>query len=277
MNHDVPDTDASILYYDADYPSLEIGEGRVGDAMTLLRIGMLGDVGFYAGLASSVGGPVLEIGCGTGRIAIPMARGGVSVVAVDRSEAMLAKFAARLDGEEDGVRGRIETVRADAVTLDLGSARFPMAAMPFNFLMLIPDVADERRLLQTVARHLEPGAVLALDVMNPLHLSPRAESRHQPSWPRLNPETGNTYIRHTAQTAIDERQVQRYYGWYEELDEDGRTVATEYSFRWRFIYRYELEFLLELCGFRVETVYGGFDESPWTPESTRIVVTARRV
>ena len=70
----MPDTDASILYYDGDYPSLEIGEPRAEDVAILARIGILGDVAFYKEQAAAAGGPVLEIGCGTGRLTIPLAR-----------------------------------------------------------------------------------------------------------------------------------------------------------------------------------------------------------
>ena len=276
MNKDVPDDDASIVYYDGDYPSLEIGEARAEHAATLARLGMLGDVPFYKERADESGWPVLEIGCGTGRLTIPMARAGHEVWAVDVSAAMLEQLRAKLAREAPEVQARVHTVRQDAATLDLPVRNFRLAAIPFNVLMLIPELAVERRVLAAIAAHLAPGGTLALDVMNPLTLPLDAETKPSPSEPRRNPHTGNRYIRNTMATRLDERQAQRIYGWYDELLPDGKIMVTEYGFTWRMIFRYELELMLESAGFAVERLAGDFEDAPWTVDSRRMVVTARR-
>ena len=277
MNSDVPETDASILYYDGDYPSLEIGEARAENAAILARIGILGDVPFYKERAAETGGPVLEIGCGTGRLTIPLARAGHEVWAVDVSAAMLDQLRAKLAREAPEVRARVHVVRQDATALDLPVRDFRLAAIPFNVLMLIPDLAAERRMLTAAAAHLAPGGVLALDVMNPLTLTLDAEAKPSPSEPRRNPRTGNRYIRNTMTSRLDERQCQRIHGWYDELLPDGQIAVTEYGFTWRMIFRYELELMLESAGFSVERLAGDFENAPWTVDSRRTVVTARRV
>ena len=276
MNSDVPDDDASILYYDGDYPSLEIGEARAEHAATLARLGMLGDVPFYRDRADETGGPVLEIGCGTGRLTIPLARAGHEVWAVDVSDAMLAQLRAKLAREAPEVRARVHAVRQDATALDLPVKDFRLAAIPFNVLMLIPDLPSERRALSAVAAHLAPGGTLALDVMNPLTLPLDAETTPSPSEPRRSPHTGNHYVRNTMATRLDERQCQRIHGWYDELLPDGKIAVTEYGFTWRMIFRYELELMLEASGFTMERVAGDFEDAPWTVDSRRMVVTARR-
>ena len=231
---------------------------------------------FYKERADETGGPVLEIGCGTGRLTIPLARAGHEVWAVDVSAAMLDQLRAKLAREAPEVQARVHVVRQDATALDLPLRDFRLAAIPFNVLMLIPDLAAERRTLAAAAAHLAPGGVLALDVMNPLTLSLDAETKPSPSEPRRSPRTGNRYIRNTMATRLDEGQCQRIHGWYDELLPDGKIAVTEYGFTWRMIFRYELELMLEAAGFAVERLAGDFEDTPWTVDSRRTVVTARR-
>ncbi|WP_207455414.1 class I SAM-dependent methyltransferase [Azospirillum sp. SYSU D00513] len=274
MNKDVPDHDASILYYDGDYPSLEIGEPDAGDVAALARLGILGDVAFYKERAAADGGPVLEIGCGTGRLTIPLARAGHEVWAVDVSDAMLAQLRAKLAAEPEAVRARVHAVRADAASLDLPARDFRLAAVPFNVLMLIPDFQAQRSTLASAAAHLAPGGRLALDVMNPLTLPMDEDASAAPSTPRRNPRTGNQYVRRSRCSRLDERQRQRIHGWYEELLPDGRIEMSEFSYHWRMIFRYELELMIEAAGLAVESVAGDFEGAPWTVDSRRIVATA---
>ena len=277
MNYDTPGDDASILYYDADYPSLEIGPARSEDAAALARIGLLGDVAFYRERAVASGGPVLEIGCGTGRLTIPMARAGVEVWAVDSSGAMLDQLRAKLADEPPDVRARIRVVHQEASTLALPACAAALVILPFNLLMLIPDGEQERRALCAAARHLRPGGSFALDVMNPATLPQQADSAPAPSQPRRNRLSGNPYIRHAQTSATDSRQVQRISGWYDELLPDGGIRTTGFAFDWRMIGRPQLEDLLRTTGFAVERITGDFDGADWTIDSRRIVVTGRHL
>lgn len=276
MNHDVPADDASILYYDGDYPSLEIGEARAEHVATLNRVGILGDVGHYKELARRTGGPVLEVGAGTGRLSVPLARLGFDVWAVDVAPAMLARLEARRAAEPEEVRHRLRPVCQDAQALDLQERSFRLAIIPFNVLMLIPDLGMQRRTLASVAAHLPSGGLLALDIMNPLVLTLGEDHTPHPSEPRRNPITGNSYVKTSLNDRMDEAQVQRLHGWYDELLPDGRIQVTEFSFRWRIIFRVELELLLNEAGFDLETISGDFESSAWTVDRPRMVATARR-
>ncbi|MBP2232835.1 SAM-dependent methyltransferase [Azospirillum agricola] len=276
MNPDTPGDDASILYYDADYPSLEIGPARGEDVAALARIGLLGDVAFYTEQAVASGGPVLEIGCGTGRLTIPLARAGVEVRAVDVSEAMLARLRDRLAREAPEVRARVHVVRQNASTLDLPGCAAKLAILPFNVLMLIPDAEETRHALRAAARHLAPGGLFALDVMNPATLPWQADPAPVPSRPRRNPLTGNPYVRHAQASAVDARGVQRIAGWYDELLPDGAIRSARFAFDWRMIDRAALAALLDGAGLAIERLAGDFDGAPWSEDSRRIVVTGRR-
>lgn len=276
MNRDVPDTDAAIRFYDGDYPSLEIGDPRPEHVVQLERIGILGDVGWYKEVAARTGGPVLEVGAGTGRLTIPLARLGLEVWAVDVSAGMLARLRARLAGEAAAVQARVHVVHADAARLDLPERRFALALLPFNTLMLIPDPEDERATLAAIAAHTAPGAVLALDVMNPLTLPLAPERTPAPSEPRTAPDSGNRYVRMAMNGGLDAERRQRVCGWYDELLPDGTVRSTDFAFRWRMIVRDELEAMLDEAGFAMQTLAGDFEAAAWTPDSRRMVAAARR-
>jgi len=124
------------------------------------------DLRWYLDLATQASGEILEIGVGTGRVALPLARAGHSVVGVDRSQAMLQSLAAELDRERVDVRSRLSSICADARSLDLGR-RFALVLCPFNGLAHQLEDDDLTSLLAAVHRHLEPGGCLAFDVLAP--------------------------------------------------------------------------------------------------------------
>lgn len=274
MNPDVPDSDGAIRYYDGDYPSLELDPPRAGAVQRLAAIGLLGDVAFYRTLAEQAGGPVLEIGCGTGRLTIPMARAGAVVRGVDSSAAMLDRLTRRLDREPAAVRGRVTLTHGNAIGLDPGA--FPLVLLPFNLLMLQHGTGTAERLLAAAVAALPPGGRLALDVMNPLTLSAAAERSGIPSSPLTDPWTGASYLKITLAGPVDADGEQLVHGWYEALEDGERAILTDFAFRWRMIPRPRLERLLSDAGLSIEETAGDFDGAPWQPDSRRTVVVARR-
>lgn len=275
MNYDTPDDDAAILYYDGDYPSLELDPApTTDDVESLRRNGLLGDVAFYLAAAQHCGGPILELGCGDGRLTIPLARAGYATAGVDISHAMLTRCRRRLADERPAVAERVSLLEADATLLNLGDARFPLVIIPFNVLILMAERPRQRALLDAAARHLAPGGRVVLDVMNPLVLSLGGDSSPQPSMPRRNPATGNVYVKHAVTTRIDADQRQRIYGWYEEQLSSGAAYTSDFSYWWRLIFRGEMTALLELSGLAEEQAWGDFDGGAWDVDSPRIVVQA---
>ena len=120
------------------------------------------DIPFYVELALETGGPVLELGVGSGRIAVPVALAGVDVVGVDTSATMLELARAR--GAPHALELRL--VQADMRELpDLGS--FGLVIIPFRALLHLRDDAERLAVLRGAARALEPGGTLAFDVFHP--------------------------------------------------------------------------------------------------------------
>jgi SAM-dependent methyltransferase len=120
------------------------------------------DIDFYVRLAIECGGPVLEVGVGSGRIAVPTALAGIAVVGVDRSGPMLDLAAAK--SRAQGVS--LELVRADMRELpELGT--FPLVTVPFRALLHLRDDAERLGVFRSLRARLEPGGLLAFDVFHP--------------------------------------------------------------------------------------------------------------
>lgn len=125
--------------------------------------GDLGDVDAcvkaVSGLAA--GGPVLELGVGTGRLAIPLAEAGLSVTGLDASPAMLDRLRTKPGGH------RIEALLGDMADPPLGDRRFAAAFAAYNTFFNLVEVDDQRRCLHTVADHLRPGGRIAIEAFVP--------------------------------------------------------------------------------------------------------------
>ncbi len=122
------------------------------------------DVAFYVEACAGAAGPIVELGAGTGRIALPLARAGHEVRAYDLSPAMLDRLAA--GARTAGVEDRIELVLADLLALE----RLPptdRVLAPFRVFLHLPDDAARLSLLRTIAGALSPGGLLVFDVFEP--------------------------------------------------------------------------------------------------------------
>src|SRR5690606_37852341 len=122
------------------------------------------DVPFYVGLAreaAAAGQTVLELGCGTGRVTIPIAEAGATVVGLDNAPAML-EVARRKAGDAANPRW----VLGDMADFRL-EERFGLVIIPFRSFLLLLTVEEQKRCLACIREHLQPGGRLALNVFNP--------------------------------------------------------------------------------------------------------------
>jgi len=276
MNANLPDDHSSVYYYDGDYPGQAISPFPENFDPTTIAQGIAYDIDRYQQLADeSQGGSVLELCCGTGRVAIPLARRGFSVTGIDISESMLSRFRENLGREEPAVLERISLVRGDIANFDLGK-RFALIIVAFNSLLCVTRFEDQCAALVAAARHLDENGRLAIDVMNPLVLSFRGELAPKPFFTRRNPHTGNLYTRFAAMGPMRDDQVQELFGWYDEVAPDGLVRRATYSLHWRPIFRYELELMLERAGLEVESIEGGHHREPFTAQSQKMFVIARK-
>lgn len=230
------------------------------------------DVAFYRRLAREAGGPVLELGCGTGRVLLPIAEDGVAGVGLDAHVAMLdvlrAKLAARTPPPD------VRLVHAPMQGFDLGDARFPLVYSAFRALQHLYTVDDQLACLAAVRRHLAPGGRFAFDVFNP-DLTRLAAHSEDLSEDAGFTDGADTVARWLGIERDHATQVQRVTVRYAR-SRAGRVVSREeetFSMRWFF--RFELEHLLARAGFTVEALYGDFDGRPFEGDSPEIVLVAR--
>ena len=233
-----------------------------------------GEVEFYVEQAKQAGGPVLEIGVGTGRIAIPTAQAGVDVTGIDLEEAMLEKAREKV-ANAGPLPGKVKLVQGDMRDFDLGRT-FPLVAIPGRTLLLARSSADQWKALKRAAAHLAPGGKLVFNVFNP---TPEllADSSDEPfvMGQAVNLATGRR-CRLLAVNRFDTVK-QRNDGLQivEELDGRGKVLRrVELEVKVRFIYASEMHTLLRSAGLRATEVYGDFQGSPLSEHSDELVFVA---
>ena len=236
------------------------------------------DIVFYTDLATEHGGPVLELGCGTGRVMLPTARAGVEITGLDLSDSMLSVCRSKLAQEAPEVQGRVRLTRGDMRSFDLGR-RFNLVTIPFRSFQHLVTVEEQMACLASAHRHLASGGVLALDVFNPSLprlVDPKYLEESEIEQPFVMPD-GRTVARRDRNAAVDlTNQVIHVEFVYYVTHPDGRQERLVDPFPLRYYFRYELEHLLVRAGFRVEAVYGDFDRSPVGAEAAGELVFVAR-
>jgi len=267
----------STIYYDSDYPSERYSKYPENFDETVVYQGLAHDVEKYQQLAEQCGNSILELCCGTGRVAIPLAQAGNSVTAVDFSTELLKQFKLKLKGLENDVSRRMQLIDQDVTQLSLEKKDFDLAICAFNSLLCIADFEQQQQTLLKVAEHIRKNGVLALDLMNPLILNLDGDSFPKPFFTRKNPHTGNEYTRFAAMGKMQADQKQKLYGWYDEIESDGTVKRQLYEMYWRPVFRYEIKLMLEKAGFILDKIYGGHQDEPYTDSSRKMFIQAIKV
>lgn len=255
------------------------------------------DAAFYATLARAAGGPVLEMGCGSGRVLLPCARAcaeaRTEIVGLDLSPAMLQRVERRLADESPEVRHAVSLIEGDirhtAVREpETGEPRtFSLVTAPFRVIQHLVEVDDQRAWLANVRRHLAPGGgVLVFDVFQPDFQYMVGPAATVVDVERTDPATGDILERHATAWHTPELQTFRVrFEWrrrraapeadpHADADESELLAATETVTRW-FTYA-ELTHLLACEGFRVTDAWGDFERTPFGPGAEDIVLRAVR-
>ena len=235
-----------------------------------------GEIDFYRALAAETtanGSAVLELGCGTGRVAVRLGEAGARVVGLDLSAAMLAVAHEK--------RGAVRWVEGDMRSFDLGE-HFGLIIIPGHAFQNLVTIDDQVACLESIQRHLEPDGrlVVHLDHQNLTWLGglPGEESGGlEESGSFLHPETG--------------RQIRTLQGWtyepatqtaiarteWEEIGDEGQVVGRWDSgpIRLHCVFRFEMAHLLARTGFAVEALYGDFYSRPLRDDSTEMIWVAK--
>ena len=249
------------------------------DYYDLLQRGVAGDVEFYVAQALRANGRTLEIGCGTGRICIPMAMSGVDVAGLDNSPAMLQRCREKF-GVVGETKGRLQVIEADMRDFALDE-QFAFIAMPYRAFMHLLEPGEQRGCLACVRRHLAPDGLFILNTWaaRPSSIAPYlgAQSGALRLVDKHTDPDGQTSVHHYCASTYDEwTQILREDHIFHELDTDGTIVcSTPLEMVRAWTTPREMELLVALAGFDVEAVFGDFDCAPFTRRSTEMIWVLR--
>jgi SAM-dependent methyltransferase len=234
-----------------------------------LEYGQAGaDLPFYRQLADTADGPVLDLACGTGRIALELARAGHPVTAVDLSDAMLAQAAAKPGGED------VEWVHQDARELKLRT-KFALVILAGNSFQAFLTNEDRDAVLKAVHRQLRPGGRLAFSIRfpQPAELARRVDVPEL--WHSYLDAEGRQVLVSGTQHFHPVAQVM-HHETYRHLAVDGSPAAEPTSVELRYHFPQELEAALKSARFQVEERYGDFDGGPLGELASTMVYVCRK-
>jgi SAM-dependent methyltransferase len=233
------------------------------------------DIAFYRGAASQYGGPVLELGCGTGRVTFAIAEAGYRVVGLDISQRMLERAAEKRSTLRREARERVHLVQDDMRRFDLGE-KFRSVVIPFRPFQHLLEIGEQLDCLTCAKKHLVPGGRLIVDFFQT-----DPERIHDPMFQKesLLIEYDLPDGRHIAlseRVAAFHRALQRneVEMIFQVRHPDGREERLVMAWTLRYFFRYEVEHLLARCGFRLEAEFGNFDGSPLADDSPEMIFVA---
>lgn len=225
------------------------------------------DIPFYLDQASNINGSVLELGCGTGRVTIPMAEMGIDVTGVDISPAMVCKLKEK--AANSGVILKSHVMDMRHLRLD---QNYQLVVIPYRGFQSLMDVEGQEKCLNSIHRHIEHGSKVIVDMFVPSRelfdqyddisyqvkeISNCASRVVSTVWHRSNFNRHNQ----TIETCL---KIESIAG--------GIIRESKYiDFNLRYLYRHEAEYLFKNCGFRVNELYGGFTGQPFDESSTDMV------
>jgi SAM-dependent methyltransferase len=216
------------------------------------------DVRFWQRLASKTAGPVLELGCGTGRVAVPVARAGAHVVGIDRSASMLDRARERVRRAK--VDGSLHLVRGDVRHLPFPDASFGLVAAPYGILQSLLDDPTLDAALASARRVLRREGTLGIDLVSDLVSWSEYDRRVKLQGPVGRGGTRITLIESVRQdrvrglTLFDQEFVER---------RGGRSKSHRFSLAFRTLSVEDMAVRLERRGFRISAVLGDYEGGPW--------------
>ncbi|SFS50491.1 class I SAM-dependent methyltransferase [Marininema halotolerans] len=216
---------------------------------------------------------ILDIGCGTGRVAIPLGIQGKTVYGIDNSMAMLQAFREKINNQYPQLKNQIHIHQQDMRSFHIDK-KFHTMIIPdisFNHLATNQDVNDT---LQSINQHLFPGGKLILEVINPIRVvTNQTKTIHK------HVQTGKYFLTWTLGKYIHDKQIYETANYYQYCDAQGKPEndkITQVNIYYRFYYPQEMDYILEANGFRIINKYGGYDQSPFTGKEDLQIYIVRK-
>jgi SAM-dependent methyltransferase len=236
------------------------------------------DKDFYLRSAAASAGRILELGCGTGRILLPIAEQGYQITGLDLSEHMLSKCRQKLKSIANSSTDHVQLVRGNMTNFRLDNT-FGLAIIPFHAFQHLIGIAHQLGCLSSINRHLIMKAKLIFDVF-------------YVDFKRINDPRFSDEVEDIEEFELLDgrrlRRANRLAGFhpteqyndvefiYYLTNPDGSVERIVHAFPMRYFFRFEIEHLLARCGFRVIELYGNFDRSPLVNDSPEMIFVAEK-
>jgi SAM-dependent methyltransferase len=234
------------------------------------------DIPLVLTLAGQGKGPILELGCGTGRLLLPLARAGYEVIGLDNSPAMLAKAKARLSAESGKVQKRVTLIEADMTDFNLNE-HVGLVIIPYNTLLHLEPAAMQKA-LQRIGSHMDDNGRLFIDVVNPM-LAAQTPDDHMLTLERVmtDPESGEMVVQMAASWVKLQQQILHITWLFDASPPEGGAIhRTVVEADYHYLYPHEIELMLKTAGFRMARLYGSYEGRPFDEDGERLLVLASK-
>jgi SAM-dependent methyltransferase len=240
------------------------------------NIGNDDDIPFYLNLAQQYGGPIIDIGCGTGRVMIPLAQAGYVVHGIDREAAMLER-AERHKQSSPALQQNMVLHHGDALTYKLDT-KFKLTLVPYNGLMHFHHQDTQLAMLKRLRGWTADDGLLVLDLPNAGAVFATQDTEAiLVERTFLEPETGYMVMQQSINVLDRVEQLLQITWIYDEITEGGTVKRTVAPLTLYYYFFSELKLLLKLAGFDVEGVYGDMEMGPFEDGCERMLVLAKPV
>ena len=229
------------------------------------------DIAFWKRMASAAKGPVLELGCGTGRVALPVARDGATVVGIDRSQPMLDRARKRV--KRAGLQDSVQLIRGDIRHLPFPDKSFPLVMAPYGILQSLLVERDLTKTLAAVSRVLTKKGTFGLELVADL-----------PAWDEYSKRISMRGKRGPSgkpialvESVIQDRarQITRFE--QEFIEGRGKSaVRKKFGLAFRTLTVPQMVRRLEKAGLEVSALLGDYQGGPWDLRAEVWIILARR-
>jgi SAM-dependent methyltransferase len=226
-------------------------------------------------LAKERSGPVLELGCGTGRLLAPLARAGFAVTGVDNAPAMLARARTKLEALSPDVQARVTVQKGDITELAL-DGRFALALLLNNTAMHFPP-AQLTQVLRRARAHLTPEGRLFIDVANPFSVGATPNDQFLTLENSLiDPESGERLLQ-MASNRLDEEGQRLHITWIYDASpaEGGPVQRLVAEADYHYLYPHQWQMIFDETGLETVEMAGDYEGAPFNEEASRLLFLLR--
>ena len=242
----------------------------------LIHSGLIEDLKLLITLAAETDDPILELGCGTGRLLLTLSRVVHTSIGIDNSPAMLEIARKKLTKESIYVRERVSLVEGDITSFGLDQ-RFGLVILPYNTLFHL-DRSGRRNCFRCVDQHLRPGGRLVIDIDNPFEIADPVEDGILILERSMIEPGSDQLVLQMTSSWVDTDTQQRHMTWIFDASpiaggEISRTVVKSV---FHYVNAHELEVELRSAGLKLIALYGDYDREPYGEQSSRLLVVAEK-